>query len=140
MSQVPPEEEVGAEPEAVVAAPHYIGTPKAERMRGSGGGAGGGDVSVIEGRVMYLEQRMAAVDDKLDKIIEKLAKIPEAVDIRNYLLLALALFVAVATMLIGGMGWLETRAARVQPMQQGSVSSPPQPIIIQVPLPSQPKK
>jgi hypothetical protein len=132
VAKPPPDKEEGTEPDIAVANPAYIGTPKAERMweRGGGGSGGGGDfLGFLDGRVTHLEQRMASVDTKLDSIIQTLGRLPERSEMRQLLLVALALFVAVMAMFIGGMGWLETRAGRVQT----AAPSPPQPIVIQVP-------
>jgi hypothetical protein len=136
VAQNPPDKDVGTEPDLSVADTTYIGTDRAERLRKPGGGGGGGATGILEGRVTHLEQRMGLVDTKLDTIIERLGKIPERSDMRGYLLLALALFVAIAALLIGAMGWLETRAGRVQPLAQGSAGAAPQPIVIQVPYPA----
>jgi hypothetical protein len=89
-------------------------------------------------RVSHLESRMERVETKLDTIIERLGGIATKSDMRDYLFVALGLVIALIAVLVTAMGWLETRAARVQPT---SVQQPPaptaQPIIIQVPYPPQ---
>jgi hypothetical protein len=138
MAQPPHDKEVSAEPELTTAAPRYIGTERAEKMSGGGGG-GGGDFGILESRVANLELRMLNVDTKLDTIIERLTKIPERSEIRQSLLVAIGLFVASMALFIGGMGWLETRAARVQDAVAASTPAALQPIVLQVPLPAQQK-
>lgn len=125
----------GPETDAPVANPTYIGTDRAERQHGGGGPGGGNPPDVTDNRLSHLELRMGGVEGKLDTIIDRLGGFPTRPDMRNYLLLAVGLFVAVAGMLIAGMGWLETRAARVQPAQQAAAPAP-QPIVIQVPYPA----
>ncbi len=71
---------------------------------------------------------MGRVEDKLDTIIERLGGIATRADMRNYLLLALALFATLTGVLVTGLGWLETRVDHVPPM-----AAAPQPIVIQLP-------
>lgn len=129
----------GPEADGPGANPSYIGTDlaaqRAKDREGDGGGEGEPPGGLI-GRVVHLELRMGSVEGKLDTVIERLGGIATRTEMRNYLLLAVGLFVAVASLLIAGMGWLETRAARVQPVVQANSPTPLQPIIIQVPYPA----
>jgi nitrate reductase NapE component len=104
---------------------------------GDGGDEGDGNEPPggLRNRVVHLEHRMGGVEGKLDVVITQLGGIATRTEMRNYLLLALGLFVAIATLLIGGLGWLETRATRVQPATTPQTAAP-QPIIIQVPYPA----
>ena len=136
VAKPPSDKEEGTEPDIAVADPTYIGTPQAERMWGRGGGGGGGDLfGMLDGRVTHLEQRMASVDTKLDSIIATLGRMPERSEMRQLLIVTLALIVTIVALFIGGMSWLETRAARIQPAP--SPISAPQPMIIQIPVPQQ---
>jgi hypothetical protein len=138
----PPSKDDGAPSDPPVSNPPYIGTDRAERQSGFGGGGGGG-AGGNNVRIDHLELRMSSVESKLDTIIERLAGVSTKSDMRNFLLLTGTLFVAVCAILVAGLGWLETRAARVQ--QAPIASAPPapptaQPIIIQVPYPASDKK
>lgn len=73
---------------------------------------------------------MGRVEGKLDTIIERLAGLATRSDMRNYVLTAIGIMVAIVAILVTSMGWLETRAARAQPPVS---ATPPQPIVIQLP-------
>jgi hypothetical protein len=53
------------------------------------------------------------------------------------LIATLTIAMAVVAVIVGAMGWLETRAGRVQPVAAPPIAAPaPQPIIIQLPAPA----
>jgi len=64
-------------------------------------------------RLGHLESRADRVEGKLDTIIERLGVIATKSDMRNYVLTAIGLFLAIVAILVTAMGWLETRVARV---------------------------
>ncbi len=95
----------------------------------------------MEARVIRLEEsakvadaRMGRVEDKLDTVIERLGRLPSRLDMLGYLIGTVAAFLALTAVIVTSMGWLETRASRVQPPSP----SAPQPIVIQLPSNSLP--
>jgi hypothetical protein len=72
------------------------------------------------------------MESKLDALLQRFSAIPTRID----LFVGLALVFAIFAMLIGGLGWLETRASRVQ------TAAPPAaaPVLIQLPSPWSPPK
>lgn len=91
---------------------------------------GGGPPDDRNPRLDYLEARVDRVEGKLDTIIERLGAIATKADMRTYLLTGIALFLAIVGILVAAIGWLETRAARIEP-----AAAPPTPMIFQI-LPS----
>jgi hypothetical protein len=83
-------------------------------------------------RLGHLESRVDRVEKKLDTIIERLGVIATKSDMRNYVLTAIGLFLAIVAILVTAMGWLETRIARVQT----APASPP--TVLYLPAPSAP--
>lgn len=141
MARPPRHVDEGTETDPIIADPPYIGTERAvKRARDSGNGGDGGGVESIDIlaiRVSHLETRMIGLETKLDNIIEKLGAIATRPEMRNYVFLAIGSFIALVAILVGSMGWLETRATRLQPVAPTAAMSPaPQPIIIQVPYPA----
>jgi hypothetical protein len=82
----------------------------------------------MEPRLSHLEGRVDRVEIKLDTIIERLSALASKADMRNYLLTAVGLFIALIALFLTGMGWLETRATRVE-------TSPPPPTVVVIPAP-----
>ena len=108
-----------------------IGTELAERRlkeRGEGG-SGGGDDGTMGLRVGHIETRMTRLEDKIDTVLRDLAGVASKADMRNYLLLSVAAFIALAAALVSGLGWLETRASRVETAPAAA------PVVIQMPSP-----
>ncbi len=107
--------------------------PPAQSLQG---GDGGGTSDNMERRLTRLEEQMVGVRDDLSDIkrdIKDLLKIVPTLgtkrDLQTYTLTGIGLALAVIAIVIGGLGWLETRTARVGP-------APPQvaqPIVIQLP-------
>lgn len=110
-----------------VANPAYIGTERAQKRAADRGGGDGGS-GTLSLRVSHLESRIERIESKLDLISDRVGAIATRTETRNYLWLAIATFVAIVGVLIASMGWLETRASRLD-----TGSSSPQPIIIQLP-------
>ena len=75
------------------------------------------------------EARMTRMEDKLDQIIRRLAATPTRIDLLGAFVAALA----VLSIVFAGLGWLETRAARIQP-----APAPAAPIVIQLPVAAAP--
>ena len=78
----------------------------------------------IEERSDLFKARLDRIEDKLDQIIKRLAATPTRIDLLGAFVAALA----VLSIVFAGLGWLETRAARLQP-----VPPPAAPIVIQLP-------
>jgi hypothetical protein len=116
--------------------PRYIGTERAEELAndrdkgGNGGDSGGGDQ--VSARVDLLERRISRLEDKLDVVIDKLAGIATRPEMRNYVMVSAGLFVAIFALVITALGWLETRASRIQGPSAATPAAA-QPVIIQVP-------
>ena len=75
------------------------------------------------------EACMSRMEDKLDRIIQRLAATPTRTD----LVAGLAVVFSLLGIVFAGLGWLETRAARITP---APASVPP--IVIQLPAASMP--
>lgn len=106
-----------------------IGTELAERRlkeRGEGGGGGDGTMGL---RVGHIETRMTRLEDKIDTVLRDLAGVASKADMRNYLLLSVAAFIALVAALVSGLGWLETRASRVETAPAAA------PVVLQMPSP-----
>jgi len=92
----------------------------------------------MEGRVSALETHMVYVRKDLEEIKESLKVLPTLAtkaDITSWKIQWTALLVAVFAFLvssiIGGLGWLETRAARVSP----APVAPSAPAVVYLPMP-----
>jgi hypothetical protein len=92
------------------------------------GHSGGEPPDQMNGRLEHLETRVGRIEGKLDTVIERLGVIATKSDMRNYLLTGVGLFLAIVAILVGSMGWLETRVSRVQPSPQAT----PAPTVIYV--------
>jgi hypothetical protein len=101
----------------------------------------------MEARVIRLEEQMVGVRDDLRDIKESLKILPTLGtkrDLGNYTIGGIGLALAVIAIVIGGLGWLETRAARVQAPPPTVAAAPAQPTIIYLqptpvaPLPKRP--
>jgi hypothetical protein len=89
-------------------------------------------------RITRLEEQMVGVRESLVDIKESLKVLPTLAsksDISAWKLqwtaLLVATFAIIVGSIIGGLGWLETHVARVQPSPAAATA----PIIIQVPIP-----
>ncbi len=101
---------------------------------GDGDGTSGG----MESRVARLEEQMAGVRDDLRDIkdsLRVLPTLPTRRDLVSYFVGAASLALAVVATIVGGLSWLETRAARITP--QPGPNLPVQPIVIQLAPPAQ---
>lgn len=104
-------------------------------------GGGGGTFDGMETRVTRLEEQMSGVRDDLRDIKASLALLPtlaSKADISAWKIQWTAIFVAafavIVGSIIGGLGWLETRATRLQPVES-SAAQRSQPIVITLPTP-----
>ena len=100
-------------------------------------GDGDGTSGDMERRVTRLEEQMLGVREDLRDIKDQLrgfgALLPTLAtkrDMMNYLIAGLTIVVAIVGLVIGGLGWLETRTARVQPATSATA---PAPVVIQMP-------
>jgi hypothetical protein len=121
------------------AAPKTRKPPSTENLKPDDGGGTFGD---MDGRVTRLEEQMAGVREDLRDIKSDLKILPTLAtkrDIGTYLATTATLSFAVVAIIIGGLGWLETRASRVTSPPPAAA---PQPIIIESPqaAPPQPKR
>ena len=119
-----------------VANPPYIGTDLAARRAretggGEGGGSGGEDLNARVGKLEVHIDYMRGDLAEIKGLLSGLAHLPTKQDLRNNLTAIITIGVAILAILVASMGWLETRAARIQ----GQAASPPavQPIVIQLP-------
>ena len=78
----------------------------------------------MEARVTRIEEWAKVSDQRLGRIEAKLDVLPTKTDMLG---MFLAVFVVLG-LVLAGLGWLETRAARIQ-------AAPSPPIIIQMPTP-----
>jgi len=92
----------------------------------------------MESRVSALETHMVYIRKDLDEIKESLKVLPTLAtkaDIAHWKIQWTALLVAVFAILvssiIGGLGWLETRATRVSPLPIASAA----PAVVYIPMP-----
>jgi len=99
---------------------------------------GGGDSTGMDQRVTRLEEwaklsgeRFTRIEDKLDKILTELGRLPTREAVLGYAIGGFALAAAVIGIIIGAMGWLETRASRVDTSAPAAA-----PMIIQLPAPA----
>jgi hypothetical protein len=97
----------------------------------------------MEARVTRLEEqfklsddRMGRVETKLDMVVAGLSKIPSRIDLVGYVIAVLTIFLAVVGILLAGMGWLETRASRVDAKSEPQIAAAP--IVIQLPAQAAP--
>lgn len=96
---------------------------------GDGGGTSGGmneRVTRIEEWAKQADARMGRVEDKLDRILERLGGLPTKGDMRNYLLMAIGIFVSIVALVFTGMSLMQSSAAPAP-------AAAPAPVIIQVP-------
>jgi len=102
-------------------------------------GGGGGDIyDGMEGRVSALETHMEYVRADLGEIKSALRELsteiktlPTKRDLNGYVIGGIGLALAAIAIVIGGLGWLETRATRISTPSASAV----QPIVIQLPAP-----
>ncbi len=76
-----------------------------------------------------------SVELRLGRIEVKLDTLPTRNDLLVMLIATLTIAMAVVAVIVGAMGWLETRAARVQATAVQPAAAPPAPIVIQLPAP-----
>lgn len=96
---------------------------------GDGGGTSGGmneRVTRIEEWAKQADARMGRVEDKLDRILDRLGGLPTKGDMRNYLLMAIGIFVSIVALVFTGMSLMQSSAAPTP-------AAAPAPVIIQVP-------
>lgn len=79
----------------------------------------------LEARSDLFEARLDRIEDKLDQIIRRLAATPTRIDLLGAFVAAMA----VLSIVFAGLGWLETRADRLQ----SAPARAPAPIVIQLP-------
>lgn len=101
--------------------------------KGSGGGNSGGmdqRLTRLEEWAKISEERAGRVEGKIDGIVARISSLPSKGELIGYAIATAALLVAVVTGMVSGLGWLETRASRMQPVSAPVLAAP---IIIQVP-------
>ena len=99
---------------------------------GGGGGTSGG----MDQRITRLEEQMIGVRDDLRDIkqaVQVLPTLPTKRDLQNFALTGIGLALAVIGIVIGGLGWLETRQTRIAPPSSSAPAIAP--IVIQLPSP-----
>jgi len=93
----------------------------------------------MEKRVTRLEVNLEHLRMTLDTIQRQLEILPTLGtkrDLVTYSIAGLTIAIATVAIIVGGLGWLETRAGRVQPSATPAATPvTPQPIIIQLPAP-----
>jgi hypothetical protein len=95
-------------------------------------GNGGGTFDGMEGRMSALEAHVKHIQSDLGEIKASLLILPTLGtkrDLITYTLTGLGFAVAMIAVVVGGLGWLETRAARI------ATPPAPAPIVIEVPAP-----
>jgi hypothetical protein len=100
-------------------------------------GDGGGTSGDMETRVTRLEEQMSLMREDLRDIKADLKILPTLAtkrDNANAFIVAATLSLAIVGVVIGGLGWLETRASRVTSPPPVAAAAP-QPIIIEIPQP-----
>jgi hypothetical protein len=93
-------------------------------------GNGGGTFGGMEGRLLALEAHVTHIQSDLGEIKESLKVLPTLPtrhDLDTWRWQWIAAGIAIVASIIGGLGWLETRANRMEP------PAAPAPIVIQVP-------
>ena len=60
------------------------------------------------------DARFGRIEDKLDEVLRVMGKLPSRAEMIGYGAAAFALAVAIVAVIVGAMGWLETRAARLE--------------------------
>jgi hypothetical protein len=83
----------------------------------------------IRGNLGDIKDVLKSMDARMEQMDGRINHLPTKRDLTDNLLVCAAIGVAIIGLVIGGLGWLETRATRVQ--------AAPTPIVIQVPQASQ---
>lgn len=100
---------------------------------GGDGTSGGMETRVtrLEEWAKVSDERLGRIETKIDGVALTLGKLPSRAEAIGYAVGGIAVAAAIVAIIVGAMGWLETRAARLGPPT-------PVPIIFQLPAAAAP--